>query len=282
MIPSLKVFAKKILPQAICDYSIRRHDYIRLGFRPGAASRMAVTESKHRAMCDARLHLLPRSILWRLRTCVDAGAHTGSWTKALLDLFCPECVMAVECDPRLLGPLRKAMEALPCVQIVDAALSDCDGSTGFFQLSHPASSSLLSARPEITAEYAEGSWAVVGQTEVRKISYDTLVATEKEISILKLDIQGSEKSMLAGSTSGLKKTKSVIIEVPFVSHYETDACFPELHGLMSQKGFALYGMSSAYRQHSGRALWADAVYVREDVMREIADDAAACHSNCGA
>jgi FkbM family methyltransferase len=261
--------AKGLLPNGICEYSIRRHEYMRCGFSSARASRMALSLKRYRMFGDSRLNLLPREISGSLRTCVDAGAHAGNWTAALLDLFFPERVIALECEPRMVDGLKSKFRSVSHVNIVDAALAAGSGTTTLYQLQHPASSSLLRPRAEIGKEYQLKSWDVINEVSVTTVGYDELVAFEPEISILKLDIQGSEMDVLTHSSEGLKKTKSVILEVLFTSHYHRDSVFPDLHEVMVRKGFGLYRLSEAYHR-GGRALFADAVYVREDVLRELA------------
>ncbi len=266
---ALKELVRQVIPYGICQYSIRRHEYLRLGFDAYQASRLAFSSSQYRTLCEARLNLLPRSILYTLGTCVDAGANAGGWTQTLLDLFRPQRVVAVECDPRMVGPLKEKFKGLRNVTVVDAALAEDDGTTNFYQLRHPAGSSLLKPREEIKKELLATSWDLVGTVDVRKISYDHLVADEEEISILKIDIQGAEMGVLTGSQEGLRKTKSIIMEVTFVSHYENDYGFPGLHQLMSRKGFGLYRLSAPY-ERGGRALYSDAVYLREEILQDLA------------
>jgi FkbM family methyltransferase len=267
----LKEIVKQLMPHGFCEYSVRRHEYMRLGFTGFEASWIALSRRRYQNVCDARLELVPRIILSRLRTCVDAGAHKGDWTRALLDTFHPERVVAVECEPRLVGPLQARFRGLAAVTVVDAALADGEGTASFHQLRHPASSSLLKPRDEVVKEFLANSWDLIGTVEVKKISYDRLVADEEEVSILKLDIQGAEMVMLTGSREGLGKTKCVILEVTFTSHYEGDSGFPELHALMTTRGFGLYRLSAPYNR-GGRILFADAVYVREELLREMAEE----------
>jgi len=266
---ALKDIVKQAIPQGICEYSIRRHDYMRLGFTASQASRIALSRRRYENLREASLNLVPEPILSALRTCVDAGAHAGSWTQALLDLFKPERIIAVECEPRLLDPLKAKLSPWPFVKVVDAALAKSEGTATFHQLRHPAGSSLLKPRAEVTKEFAPNSWDVIGTVNVRMISYDQLVADEREISILKLDIQGAEMGVLASSREGLRKTKCIILEVTFTSHYEEDSGFPELHQLMAGKGFGLYRLSSPYHR-GARVLFADAIYVRDDILRDLA------------
>jgi FkbM family methyltransferase len=269
MIEPLLNVAKGLLPHGICEYSIRRHGYMRSGFSSGKASRLALSRNRYRMFEDSRLNLLPPQILSSLQTCVDAGAHAGTWTAALLDLFNPKRVIAVECAPRMVPDLKGRFRNDSRVTIVDAALSAGAGTATLYQLQHPASSSLLRPRAEIGKEYQLKSWDVMNEVSVNTIGYDELVVSEPEISILKLDIQGSEMDVLSHSSAGLKKTRSVILEVVFTSHYDRDAVFPDLHDVMVRQGFGLYRLSEAYHR-GGRSLFADAVYMKEDLLRELA------------
>ena len=265
----LKNVVKQFLPLGIAEYSIRRHTYLRMGLSSRDATVRAFRSGVYGEIRDARLDLLPREITSCLRTCVDAGAHKGSWTRALMLAFRPEAVVLVECEPRLVGELNTTIGKLPRTRIVDAGLSGEDGSAEFFQLRHPAGSSLLKPRQDIGKQFEQNSWDVVGRARVRTVSYDRLVESEEEVSILKLDIQGAEAKVLRGSESGLKKTKAIIMEVTFLSHYEDDATFPHLHELMRLKGFGLYRLSDAYHRGNGRAIYADAVYIREEILRNL-------------
>lgn len=267
----LKNLAKQMIPQGICDYSIRRHEYMRMGIHSGRASWIGVSPARYRNLCESRLNLLPCSILSNLKTCVDAGAHAGSWTHALIENFPPPRIIAVECEPRLLAPLKAKFSQLPFVEVVEAALAGSEGTATFHQLRHPAGSSLLKPRADVSREFEANSWDVVGTVDVRKITYDQLVAREDEVSILKLDIQGAEHSVLENSRDGLEKTKSILMEVMFTPHYENDAGFPELHQLMAKKGLGLYRLSPPYHR-GGRILFADALYIREDILRNLSPD----------
>ena len=262
----IKSFIKQFLPHGLCEYSVRRHAFLQQGFSNRDASRIALSPGRYESFCDARLDLLPKEITSRLRTCVDAGAHVGSWTASLLDLFKPERVLALECEPRLVETLRKRFRDAPQVTVMDVALAAGRGTTSFNRLQHPASSSLFQPRPEIGKEYQRETWEVIEKIQVQTIGYDELVKSEQEVSILKLDIQGAEKTVLAHAHEGLNKTLSLIMEVLFTPHYQDEGAFVELHQLMIQKGFGLYRFSQPYHR-GGRALFADFAYVRENLLQ---------------
>jgi hypothetical protein len=62
------------------------------------------------------------------------------------------------------------------------------------------------------------------------------------------------------------------LEVTFTPHYENDSGFPELHQLMARKGFGLYQLSYPPYHRGVRILYADAVYLREDFLHDLAPE----------
>lgn len=173
----------------------------------------------------------------------------------------------MECEPRLVDQLRTRLSSFPYVEVVDAALAESDGVATFHQLRHPAGSSLLKPRTDIVREFADDSWDIVGEVTVKKVSYDQLVWEAVEVSRLKIDIQGAEMGVLSNSRERSMRTKSIIMEVTFTPHYENDSGFAELHHFMDEKDFGLYRLSAPY-DRGARALYADAVYVR-DILHQL-------------
>jgi FkbM family methyltransferase len=94
-----------------------------------------------------------------------------------------ERIIAVECEPRLVESPKNRFSLTSSITVVDAALAGSEGMATFHQLRHPAGSSLLKPRAEITTQFLDNSWDVIGTAQVRKVTYDQLVANEREISI---------------------------------------------------------------------------------------------------
>ena len=263
----VKELIKQFLPHGLCEYSVRRHTLMEMGIPAALATRKAISRRVYDDMLDARLNLLPREILGSLRTCVDGGAHKGRWTRALLSLFQPERVIMVECAPPMLAGLEQYQD-VPGIQIVNKALAEKEGTAKFYMLGGPAASSLLEPLPETQRYYRKSGWEIEDECEVRTVTYDALVEAESKVSILKLDLQGSERYVLAASSDGLRKTQSIIIEANFFPHYRKGSTFSDIDSLLREKGFGLYRISAVYHR-GGRALFADAVYVREEICRKL-------------
>ena len=74
---------------------------------------------------------------------------------------------------------------------------------------------------------------------------------------------------LAASNKGLEKTRCIVMEVTFTPHYHGDSGFSELHHFMAGRGFGLYQISAPHNR-GARVLFADAIYVREEILQNFA------------
>ena len=72
-------------------------------------------------------------------------------------------------------------------------------------------------------------------------------------------------ALLDGARQSLGRTQAIILETNFVSHYEGDALFNQLHERMTREfGFYLHRWARPTYSRpdgDGRLLYADAIYV---------------------
>jgi hypothetical protein len=91
---------------------------------------------------------------------------------------------------------------------------------------------------------------------------DDLLVDVEDVSLLKIDVQGAERCVLAGARSVLQRTTAVELEVNFRHHYAGDSLFCELDEAMLAAGFRLHYLGNLHQAPSVALLWGDAVYVR--------------------
>jgi len=241
-------------PHGIVESVRSRRMLRRLGAvttRPGAA----------RLACEARLDLLPPQALRLLDTVIDVGANEGRWSMAVAVLARPRRLIAVEPSPEILPRLRAAIGGINGVAIVEAAALDSVGEATLHLTAHSHNASLFTPRTtEMDGFYGSG-YAVTGQARVTTTTLDEITRDVDEVSLLKIDAQGAERAVLAGAAQALAKTRWLLIEANFRSHYEGDMLFSELHALLARCGFALSGLSAPHVRE-GIALWCDCLYTR--------------------
>jgi len=214
----------------------------------------------YRAMQAAHLHLLPSLNILRDGLVVDLGANVGDWTAAVLRVEPSAEVIAVEPGPR---PRRALVQRFgDRITIDPRAVSDEVGVAAFHVTGRSEVASLHSPLPETDARYGiPDAWQVQETVEVPTTTVDALVAG-RPVAVLKIDVQGAEREVLAGAVNTLPRTCAVLMEVTFVSHYEGDRTFPWLHEHMMGQGFELVGLSEpSVSTPSDTLLWCDACYV---------------------
>jgi len=196
-----------------------------------------------------------------LETVVDVGANEGLWSRAVLALARPQRVVAVEPSPDILPLLRKAIGSSNSVSIVGAAVGSSIGEVQFNVTSHTHSASLLPPRSDVMNAFYGGGYDITSQVVVPLTTIDEIMRGTDAVSLLKLDVQGAERAAIEGARETLGRTRWLLIETNFRSHYVGDMLFPELHALLTELGFRLTGMAEPFIRQ-GVALWSDSLYER--------------------
>ena len=221
---------------------------------------IALSGRRTNALATTRLDLLPGKVLDAVGIVVDVGANVGAWTAGVLDVAHPRQVFVFEPSPQVFPIVRQRFVGRSDVNVIQAAVGDRDGSTSFYVTLHSHNASVLPPRENARALLANGA-DVRQRVDVDMIRLDTALAGVAAGDILKIDVQGFERSVLAGASATLRKTSWVLLEANFVSLYDGDLLLPELHALIVSSGFSLANLSQPYVR-KGRALFSDALYQR--------------------
>ena len=239
--PAVVRSGSRLVRQAVPVGAIDIRDAMRACAAHGSRPRHLI--SARRALASSRLDLLPSALDLRSGVIVDVGANVGDWTAAAR-LVAPEArVLTVEPVPELAGALRSRFAGDGKVEVVESAVSDCVGEATLHLTSHSHNGSLQRPR-DMNHAYGSG-WDSVGEVSVRTATLDELLAGQTA-SLVKIDVQGAEATVLRGAHDALQRTAAVLLEVTNRSHYEGDTLFPDLHRQMADLGFELANLSRPY------------------------------------
>ena len=207
---------------------------------------------------------------WRgLRTVVDVGANVGEWSAMLQDLISPAKLMMIEPAPEAFARLLERFGHNKNIELHNVALGATNGVTNFHVTRDSTGASVLPPRDSMS-ELIGSNWTVETKIEVPLRTLDSLLKTEAEISLLKIDVQGFEKSVLAGAGRSLEKTNFLLIELNYMQQYEGGAWFGEIHEILTQEHpFVLVDASKPLRLN-GRASMSDGLYVNLQRMPDFA------------
>jgi len=233
---------------------------VQLGVLPSRARRLALRLDTAKLLVRSNLNLLPDGALASLGCIVDAGANVGDWSADLLTLCQPARALLVEPDARLADGLRKRFASAAGVEIVEAALGSAAGSAEFHLMNAPVFNSFR--RPASNLEQMYGQSSRIKETvNVDVCTLDSLTRETPRVDLLKIDVQGFEREVLSGAELTLRKTGLILIEVNFQPHYDGEAGFFELDGILQRHGFRI-GNCSAPKGGQRETFYADALYIR--------------------
>lgn len=198
---------------------------------------------------------------------LDVGANLGQFASDL------RCVgyrgRIVSCEPlsEEFSLLARRAKGDPRWDTVHTAVGAVPGRA----IMHVSQNSYSSSLRQVTKAHLDAAprSRVVGEVEVPLTTVDALVAEHSingETTLLKIDTQGFESEVLEGATASLSQVAGVQLEMSFVSLYQGQRLMPQLHDVLSGRGFELFNLEPGLSDGSGRLLQMDALYARSALL----------------
>lgn len=191
-------------------------------------------------------------------TIIDGGAHEGETIEELLYLFSSPEIHAFEANPEKATMLKRKYRDEENIHIYNYALSAKNGHKEFNITKSSSASSLLTPTEDYQS-LGEGN----------KVNRKVLVETkrlddeiDRNIDIIKFDLQGYEYSALKGSINTLKNTKAVLLETMFNENYQEQKTFYDLDTIMSENKFKLADVYKIKHWPDGQVRHADVLYTK--------------------
>jgi FkbM family methyltransferase len=262
----LKRFLKFILPCGVVDLVKNRRKLREIG------RRLSPTEffQSDRLALDAEqsgLSLFAPGHVGKLRNVVDVGANTGQWSGMLLNCVTPEKLIIIEPLPDAFAVLQKKFGNKRRVQLHNVAIGERESVETLKITRDTTGASLLQPREEMRAVIGS-NWTITSEVEVSVTTLDRLLVDLTELSLLKIDVQGYEKSVLAGAKQTLAKTKFLLIELNFMPQYDGGSWLGDVHQILTRDFGFFLANASAPQVLNGRASMCDGLYVNPNLVRE--------------
>lgn len=197
---------------------------------------------------------------------IDVGANKGEFSIIFSELFEGAEIDAFEPLPQCVEILSKLETKISRICVHPFAISEMRGKSKFNVSSHDPSSSLLLMSDLHKEHYphSSGSKQIIVECETLDEFYKE--TTFNGVTILKIDVQGGEKSVLIGGKNTLKNIDIVVLEISFVQLYEGEANFDQIYSLLRDMGFEFRGMiKQSISKQTDQFLQCDAIFQRKNI-----------------
>ena len=197
---------------------------------------------------------------------VDGGAHEGETISKCLAVFDSPQIYAFEPNPDKFQLLERIYANNKDITIFNKALANSEGTVKMNILSESDMSSILDPTMEYLATMGDGV-STKNTVEVPTVPLDNVI--DKDVDVLKLDLQGYEYDALQGASELLESVSVVSCEVVFKIHYEGQTLFCGIDEFLSDSGFVLFDLFNLKYDTNGRLRHAQALYIDETEIPNI-------------
>jgi FkbM family methyltransferase len=192
---------------------------------------------------------------------VDVGANLGEFTAAAARISRVDTVHAFEPQRVCHSRLREVLKGLANGYLHPVAVGRESGEVEFYCTGNARMASVLAPLPAMAGNYEPGDMSVEERGKVPIVRLDDVIPANTTVDLLKIDVQGYELAVLEGAVRTLERTRTLLLEVNYVAHYEGAPCIDQVVEAVRMHGFRTFGMSAPYSGTEG-PLWADAMFVR--------------------
>ncbi len=199
-----------------------------------------------------------------IKTILDIGANDGSFARSMRARFPDAQIISFEPLHHSYAALMEHMKGDEKFFAYNSALGEQAGETIIHKSASDPSSSLLPMAELHKKLYPHSAEHTDETIQIARLD-DVLKNKTLEAPVLvKIDVQGFEAGVIRGGGETLKKADIVLVENSFVTLYEGQALFGEIHNLLQQLGFSYRGRSEThYNTNTKEPIYEDSVFIKD-------------------
>jgi FkbM family methyltransferase len=202
----------------------------------------------------------------RVNVIFDVGANSGQYTAGLRKAGYKGRIISFEPLSQPFSALKRKASGDPLWECRKHGLGEVDGKISINVAGNAGqSSSVLPMLKRHQDAYPPANY--IGTEDVPIYRLDSVtpeILQPTDVGFLKIDVQGFEKQVLAGSKSTLNRCIGMQLELSFLPLYEGSMLIPEALDLAYSLGFTLTGLLPCFTDpRNGQMLQADGIFFRE-------------------
>jgi len=230
--------------------------------------RIGIEVSRYHPDARSKRNFIQQLESHQVNVILDVGANSGQYARGLRAAGFKGRIVSFE---PLSGPFSRLERNASADRLWECrrcALGDSDGRISINVAGNAGeSSSVLPMLKSHQDAFPPANY--VGTEEVPIHRLDSVapeILRPKDVVFLKIDVQGFEKHVLAGSNATVQdRCAGMQLELSFLPLYEGGMLIREALDIAYSLGFTLTGLSPSFTDlRSGRTLQADGIFFRED------------------
>lgn len=198
---------------------------------------------------------------------IDVGANVGQFASSLFRAGYGGRILSFEPFPDARNELLRISSSNSRWDVGPQVALGNESTVGLLHIAANSISSSLLPMESLHVNAAPHS-AEVGTVLVDVRRLDDVLASlriPEERFFLKLDTQGTEKTILEGSSALLHRITGIKIELSLVPLYVGQPLFDEMYQFITARGFAIWDITPGFRDNwTGRLLQSDFVFFRSN------------------
>jgi len=198
-----------------------------------------------------------------IRTVLDVGANVGKFTKMISKILSNVNIHSFEPLADCYKELIENTKHLDNINYFNFALGEKESESIIYHNEFTPSSSILKMKDLHKKIFPETTHSFNEIIQIRDLDGVNDEINWIQKTLMKIDVQGFEMSVLRGANSSLNKIDIIIIETIFLELYKNQARFDDIYNFLVERNFSYQGNFDQMKDpKSGRIIYADAIFIR--------------------
>jgi FkbM family methyltransferase len=195
----------------------------------------------------------------------DVGANSGQYASQTFDLSFKGGIISFEPVKSTFDSLNSKAKHNRNWKALNYGLGNINEQLEINLSQNTYSSSLLNILPSHVKNAPDSK--IIGVETVTIKTLDSVfkdLVSEKDIILLKIDVQGFEKNVLDGAKESLNNIKGIQLEMSIEELYKNEMLFIEMITFLKSLGFNLHSLENGfYNKESGKLLQVDGLFFKD-------------------
>jgi FkbM family methyltransferase len=197
---------------------------------------------------------------------LDIGAANGATALLFRKAFPESVIYSFEPLPEMFELLTNAVSGFANIISINKGLGSAMGELNINLSQRITSSSFFEIEKNISNEFFSENVKSVGSAKVIVSTLDSEIPLDKNVNILKMDVQGFELEVLKGGIKTLDRTAIVLVEMQNHDLYKGAPKYYDIDKFLVSAGFELYDIIPSIRQDKKLYEW-DSIYINRKCIK---------------